>query len=231
MLFRKRTTLELAITDFCNLDCHLCSQATPLQKDKSVMSIEALKKISSLVKPFEFQTIKISGGEPTLHPEFVQICLQLKKLFPAKRYVLATNGFKLADFKDCLNVFDQISLVHYPGKNDEVFKQILELKLPNVVSGRKRDYLEMEDVYQEKNINKSNIYNKCIYSKIKKIVDGKIYPCCVIFGQSLRKNIDRNTISVAMDESWRSNLAKVNIENFCKRCFVDVADTFWKKWI
>ena len=94
--------LELAITDLCNLKCHLCAQGIPLLKDKREMSFNELERISKFFKPYEFDVIKISGGEPTLHSQFRDICENLKELFPACFYMLATNGFLLEKYKEPL---------------------------------------------------------------------------------------------------------------------------------
>ena len=214
--------LELDIIDFCNLNCPLCVRGIPLQKDKRITSFDELKRMSKLVKPFEFHTIKIGGGEPTLHPQFAEICDNLKELFPARSYYLATNGFKLEKFKDHLQVFNTIELSQYPGRNDEVFERLVKLNLPNVVPIRKEDYREIEDIHQENNLNKVNIYRRCVYREITHVIQGRMYSCCNVFGQALRQDINIDTISVPFDENWRENLAKINIEAHCRRCFVDV---------
>ncbi len=221
--------LEFVITDFCNLNCPLCVQGMPLQTNKRIMPIDELREISNFIKPFEFDAIKISGGEPTLHPQFAEICKNLRKMFPARYYILATNGFGLEKFKDYVYVFDKVSITHYPGRNDRVFERAKRLGLTNLKTGVKRDYIEMRDSYRERNLNKINVYKHCKKTRIKKIIQGRIYPCCVIFGQAVRQNIDINTISAPVDENWRENLAKINIENHCKRCSVDVKiPNFWK---
>ncbi|HDY72634.1 MAG TPA: radical SAM protein [bacterium] len=215
--------LEIDILDFCNLNCPLCVRGIPLQKNKKFTSLDELERISKFIKPFEFHTIKIGGGEPTLHPQFAEICDNLKRLFPAQRYYLATNGFQLEKFKDHLQVFDIIELTEYRGRNEGVFDLAVKLNLPNLVPIRKQDYKELEDIYQESNsLKKVNVYNRCIYRKITIIIQDRIYPCCNIFGQALRQNIDPDMISVPVDENWRENLAKISIESYCRRCFVDV---------
>lgn len=196
-----------------------------MQKDKRNISLDELKKMSRLVKPFEFHTVKICGGEPTLHPQFGEICENLKKLFPADNYYLATNGFRLEKFINQIKVFDTIELSQYPGRNDEVFKRLLKLKVPNLVPIRKKEYQEILDVYQEKNLNKTNIYKRCPYKEVK-IVQDRVYTCCNIFGQALRQNIELDKISVSFDENWRENLAEINIEPYCQRCFVAVPGQF-----
>lgn len=214
--------LEIAITDFCNLDCPLCSQGTPLQKGKKIMPLRELERISKFLRPFEFDIVKISGGEPTIHPQFGEICDKLKELFPAHAYQLATNGCLLEKFLDHLKVFNHIGLSHYPGKNDSSFFHLTELKLPNLYSGTKDDYCEMEDINKESNLDKTHIYRSCKWTYIKKIVQSRIYPCCLIFGQSVRQNIDISKISVPIDENWRKNLTKINLEPHCRHCFVNV---------
>lgn len=193
--------LEIAITDFCNIDCLLCSQGTPLQKDKKMMPLKELERISKFFRPFEFDSIKLSGGEPTLHPQFGEICDRLKELFPACAYELATNGCLLEKYLDHLEVLNHIELSRYPGKNDSTYLHLTELKLPHLSPVTKEDYSGMADVYQASNLNKTHIYKYCERAYIRKIVQSRIYPCCIIFGQSIRQNIDRNKVSVPIDEN------------------------------
>jgi len=186
------------------------------------MPLKELERISKFLRPFEFDIIKVSGGEPTIHPQFGEICDKLKELFPAHAYQLATNGCLLEKFLDHLEVFGQIELSRYPGRNDSTFSHLTELKLPGLQSYTKEDCYEMEDVNKESNLNKTSIYKSCKWTYIKKIVQSRIYPCCIIFGQSIRQNIDRNEVSVPIDENWRENLTKINLEPYCKYCFVNV---------
>jgi len=214
--------IEIAITDYCNLDCRLCSQATPYQKNKKMMSLDDLKRIGSLIRPHEFDYVKISGGEPTMHPQFDRICRVLPELFETSHFELATNGFALEKYLDCLDVFDIISLNLYPGRNDRIVERIRKIHLPNLIGDTKADYEGMVDVYAENNLDKTDIFEHCEYKNHLKIVQDRIYPCCVIFGQSIRQDIDPDEISVPLDENWRTNLAALDIERHCRRCFVDV---------
>lgn len=213
--------LELAITDFCNLQCPLCCQATPIQKNKKIMPMEQLERISRLIEPHEFHAIKISGGEPTLHPRFGEICDRLPELFPGRLYILASNGKLMEKHKDHLDVFDRIDLSEYPGLNKE-FHSLVKLGLVNLSASTKNDYVEMEDVNSENNQGKTGIHASCHQANVKKIVQDRIYACCVIFGNSIRQKIDLDAISVPMDEHWRENLAHIELEPHCRRCWVDV---------
>lgn len=186
------------------------------------MTLEELERISRFFKPFEFDVIKLSGGEPTLHVQFREICDRLKELFPAREYQLATNGCLLEKHLDKLGLFYTIELSHYPGKNDATFSRLSKLKVPNSYLSTKNDYTGMDDVNKESNLNKTGIFKSCKWTYIKKIVQSRIYPCCIIFGQSVRQGIDRDRVSVPIDEHWRDNLLKIDLEPYCRHCFVDV---------
>lgn len=216
--------LEICVTDFCNLRCALCAQGTPHQKNKKIMSLKELERISKFFKPYEFQFIKISGGEPTSHPHFSEICRNINRMFPAKQYVLATNGFKLEGFLDDISIFTEIDLSRYPGFNDEVYERLIKLNIPNINAVVKEDKSEdgMQDVYVESNSNKEHIWGNCPYTYITKVVQGRIHPCCVVFGLAILRNIDTNTAGVLLDKDWRTNIEKIDMKPFCRRCWVDV---------
>lgn len=214
--------LELAITDFCNLKCPLCSQGTPLQKNKQRMKMEDIEGYAEQIRPFEFSTIKISGGEPTMHPQFAELCGKLRDLFPSYRYEMATNGARLEEGAAAAKVFDKIDLSFYPGQNEQHFDKLAKLPLTNLNIATKRDYVEMEDVHQERNLGKKNIYQRCPFRMVKKVVQGRIYPCCIVFGQCIRQNKDPKEASVPLSNSWREEIDKIDMEPYCQHCYVDV---------
>lgn len=222
-----RKTLELVIIDFCNLDCKFCAQSVPYMENKKLTSFDELVEMSKYFKPHEFHTIKISGGEPTTHHDFGRICENLSELFPATWYVLATNGVLLQKHLDAIKHFSYIDLAHYPGFNDKVCAEINELQLPNLVC-KTMDDEAMVNIFEEKNIGKKDIFRTCsIYfaPKVIKMVQGRLYPCCNIFGLSVtRDHVDAENISVEIDAHWRENLNRVDIEPYCPSCFYDVID-------
>lgn len=78
----------LEITQECNQYCSGCGNVGMGDKGKGLSSIE-WKKIFEEIKPHA-ANIRISGGEPTLHPEFEDIIYQLKYLDLS--FVLFTNA-------------------------------------------------------------------------------------------------------------------------------------------
>jgi 7,8-dihydro-6-hydroxymethylpterin dimethyltransferase len=99
------TLIEL--TDRCNLTCPVCyadSGATELDSQqhpryhRSLATIEAMLD-AVVANEGEPQVVQLSGGEPTLHPDFFGV-LDLVKALPIKHLMINTNGLKIAQDRD-----------------------------------------------------------------------------------------------------------------------------------
>jgi hypothetical protein len=96
--------LELNITYRCNLHCKGCNRLcdrTVLDEDISEGDIDLLVTRLKNEKR-RLRRIKIVGGEPTLHPDFVDICLVLSlavKQGLIDKVVVNTNGTTLDKWK------------------------------------------------------------------------------------------------------------------------------------
>jgi len=87
----------LEITDRCNLTCPVCfAESSPQRtKHRSLAQIEFM--LDALVRnEGEPDVVQISGGEPTLHPDFFAI-LDAAKRRLIKHLMLNTNGIRIAD--------------------------------------------------------------------------------------------------------------------------------------
>ncbi|MGM9985801.1 MAG: radical SAM protein [Bacillaceae bacterium] len=85
------------ITDACNLTCPICYAESGEQK-QHYRSFEVVKGMLDRVVANERNpdVIQISGGEPTIHPQFFQI-LDYCKTLPIKHLMVNTNGLKIAN--------------------------------------------------------------------------------------------------------------------------------------
>ena len=88
------TLIEL--TDQCNLSCPICySESSPQRgPHRSLEQIEFM--LDCCVRnEGEPDVVQLSGGEPTIHPDFFRI-LDAAKARPIKHLMLNTNGIKIA---------------------------------------------------------------------------------------------------------------------------------------
>ncbi|OLP15847.1 radical SAM protein [Leptolyngbya sp. 'hensonii'] len=96
------------VTDRCNLSCPICyadsgvaelSETTHQpRRHRSLAQIEQMLD-AVVANEGEPDVVQLSGGEPTLHPEFFQI-LDRAKARPIKHLMINTNGLRLAHDRD-----------------------------------------------------------------------------------------------------------------------------------
>lgn len=85
------------ITDYCNLTCPVCyAESSPQRlKHRSFEQVEFM--LDCIVhNECEPDVVQISGGEPTLHPDFFRI-LDAAKARPIKHLMVNTNGIRIAE--------------------------------------------------------------------------------------------------------------------------------------
>ena len=93
------------INDECNLTCPVCfaGSSTKRAERRTIAEVEAM--LDALVAAEgEPDLVQISGGEPTIHPDFFAI-LDAAKARPIRHLMVNTNGVRLArdsDFADRL---------------------------------------------------------------------------------------------------------------------------------
>ncbi|MFZ4580314.1 MAG: radical SAM protein [Myxococcota bacterium] len=86
----------LEITDACNLTCPVCYAASGphRQTHRSLAEIDAM--LAAVMRSEDsLNVLQISGGEPTLHPDFFAIVERTRE-FPIKHLMVNTNGIRIA---------------------------------------------------------------------------------------------------------------------------------------
>ncbi len=87
----------IEVTDHCNLQCPICYA----ESGPSRQQYRTLEHISRLIDAVvrnegEPDVVQISGGEPTLHPDFFAI-LDRAKAAPIRHLMVNTNGIRIAE--------------------------------------------------------------------------------------------------------------------------------------
>ncbi|MDD2673093.1 MAG: radical SAM protein [Syntrophales bacterium] len=127
LIFDSKFMECLAIWNKCNNKCLMCSN--PPDYDK--WGDYSLKSISSRIKNISLKEkeIYLTGGEPTIHPDFFSILDLIKKRCPKAKIIIDTNGrmfyYKkfLDKFLNYANIELQISLC---GHNAHLHDKITE---------------------------------------------------------------------------------------------------------
>lgn len=86
----------IEITDRCNLTCPTCyACSSPTHGRHRSLEEVALMLDAIVASEGEPDVVQISGGEPTVHPQFFEI-LDMAKARPIRHLMVNTNGIKLA---------------------------------------------------------------------------------------------------------------------------------------
>jgi len=119
----------IEITSRCNTDCKECYSKKSRFKDLCLEQVEKMLDFYTEVEDAEI--VQISGGEPTLHPQIIDI-LKLAYSKKIKYIMLNTNGLDLS--KDLIEVMASFRgrfevYLQWNNKNPAIEK-LLEKKIP-----------------------------------------------------------------------------------------------------
>jgi SynChlorMet cassette radical SAM/SPASM protein ScmF len=126
------TSLYMYISGSCNLACHHCWIEPDFQTDNKkgkFLKLEYLKKAIKEAKPLGLQSVKLTGGEPMLHPQFREIVehIESKKI----GMIMETNGTliddKMAAFLKSKKYFNFVS-VSIDGAKPETHDNLRGIK-------------------------------------------------------------------------------------------------------
>ncbi|MBL7839655.1 MAG: radical SAM protein [Cyclobacteriaceae bacterium] len=128
------------ITDRCNLTCPTCYAGSSPSHGRHRTLEEVKKMLDTIVEnEREPDVVQISGGEPTLHPQFFEI-LDYAKSLPIKHVMVNTNGIEIAKNKE----FVKHLATYAPGfeiylQFDSLKREVLEtMRGANLVSIRQQ---------------------------------------------------------------------------------------------
>lgn len=96
---RKATDMRLSLIDKCNLRCTYCMPEAGLEwlkKDKLLTADEIVRLVGLGVDRLGVRELRLTGGEPLVRADLVQIIAQLRRNHPELPISLTTNGVGLA---------------------------------------------------------------------------------------------------------------------------------------
>ncbi|XP_029662091.1 molybdenum cofactor biosynthesis protein 1 isoform X1 [Formica exsecta] len=94
---RKHTYLRISVTERCNLRCTYCmpAEGVKLTKKENILRTDEIIQIADLFVKEGVRKIRLTGGEPTVRKDIVDIVGQLKQLADLEQIAITTNGLTL----------------------------------------------------------------------------------------------------------------------------------------
>ena len=87
--------LRISITASCNMRCAYCHNEGQGEFKSTFMSIENLRSIVALGLGYGINKVRLTGGEPLVHPQIIEMVRMLKFDLKVKNVGVNTNGIKL----------------------------------------------------------------------------------------------------------------------------------------
>lgn len=157
----------IEITDRCNLTCPTCYSGSSPTYGRH-RTVEEVEKMLDIIVANEGQpdVVQISGGEPTIHPDFFTI-LDIAKTKPIKHLMVNTNGIKISSDEEFVK-----KLSTYMPKF-EIYLQFDSFKQEALEKLRGRDLREVRMKALEM-LNKYNISTTLVVTLQKGVNDDEI---------------------------------------------------------
>jgi cyclic pyranopterin phosphate synthase len=94
---RVATDLRISLTDLCSLRCTYCmpAEGLPWLKKAERLTDDETVRLARLFVSLGVESIRLTGGEPLVHPTLVPVVARLAQLRPRPELSLTTNGIGL----------------------------------------------------------------------------------------------------------------------------------------
>jgi cyclic pyranopterin phosphate synthase len=94
---REINYLRISLTDRCNLRCVYCMPMHGLAfvPGEELLTIDELEKVVRAAVDVGFNKVRLTGGEPTLRQDIVEIVRRLVTIDGINKLVMTTNGYRL----------------------------------------------------------------------------------------------------------------------------------------
>lgn len=202
------------ITSMCNLNCTNCSVFCGLRESYFITIEDFKKQLCNLREKYPVRFISFCGGEPTLHPQFMELCKELFNQIPNCFLQIITNGTLLDKFSDedldFLSKYQVcFAITLYPKINYinlvQAFEKKCNMYFPNIEVSVKgiRPYFGKYDYNFEGTNDKDDFYYFCEKSKQSHsfvIFKNRLYNCCLAPDYSAINLPIDDSDSYSMDE-------------------------------
>ena len=136
---REINYLRLSLTDRCNLRCVYCMPMHGLTfvPTPELLTVAELETIVRAAVDVGFHKVRLTGGEPTLRQDIVEIVRRLSQIEGVDQLVMTTNGYRLAYIaQDLAEAGLKRVNIHVDSLNGERIAKIMRLgRLDKVWAG------------------------------------------------------------------------------------------------
>ena len=193
--------VAILVTTFCNRQCPECCYRIPGHEMLAPTHYDWAYFEHAATFLRGLAVLFISGGEPTVHPEFGRILREFDALFEPDVLELITNGYNLPRYADEWHRLDRIIINDFSG--DERSHAAVA-----AVQAWDPARLVVEPGLHT-DLKERGSGRPCMRRTIAAYAAGRLYPCCVAPGIP-------GAASMAPTRDWRETLERIPLA--CDRC-------------
>ena len=157
----------IEITDRCNLECPICYAGSAPSRHEYRTLDHVQRMIDAVVRnEGEPDVVQISGGEPTIHPDFFAI-LDRVKAAPIRHVMVNTNGVRIANDEE----FAKRLAGYMP--DFEVYLQFDSFEAPSLLALRGADLRDVRSRALER-LNRLGLSTTLVVTLKKGLNDGEM---------------------------------------------------------
>lgn len=117
--------LRISITQRCGFRCFFCHREGEVGTPRREMTVEEIAKIAEIAYGFGVRKFKLTGGEPLIREDVVDVVSAISSLGPVEDLGMTTNGHLLREMAEPLREAGLMRVnVSLPSLRPEVFKRI-----------------------------------------------------------------------------------------------------------
>lgn len=212
-----QNSINLGLTTLCTMRCPNCSLSMNEVRSKGLgrhVDPVLIQRDAQLMQGL--RRVHVTGGEPTMHPNFRSIIPLLREWFNCELLTIETNGFGYQKYRDLFRLFDRVFITHYvkdaiyPNSPDN--SSIIEQAQQDLGEALIQEAPVIHERYHSLLIAGEDV-QPCSKWHSPGLpagwYEGRLYSCCVTYG------IDRN-LGIPVTLSWREDIQKQPMG--CERC-------------
>lgn len=214
----------LEITNKCDLNCKVCYATSGVGGHLTLEQIEEMMKYAMEQENNNAEILQISGGEPTTHPQIIEI-IKMAKEIGFKYVMLNTNGINLAQDEDLAQQLSQFSsgfevYLQFDGLDDKVYqalrgKNILDIKYKAIENLTKYKVPTTLVCTVAKGINDDQVGQILTYAMDKEYVRGVNFQPIAFFGRLDDVDINqRVTLSGVLKRIEKQTNKMIEMQDF-----------------
>ena len=127
---REINYLRISLTDRCNLRCVYCMPLHGLTfvPNENLLTAQELEKVVRAAVDTGFKKVRLTGGEPTLRHDIVEVVHRLTHINGVEQVVMTTNGYRLPHIaQDLANVGLKRVNIHVDSLDKDTLPQLMRL--------------------------------------------------------------------------------------------------------